>query len=77
MSAKRKRNYRREYDTYHGTADQRKKRSNRNKARRILARRRGKSAVKGKEVDHKDGNPLNNSVRNLRAISRRKNRKKQ
>jgi len=29
-----------------------------------------------KEIDHKDGNPLNNSKSNLKAISRTVNRKK-
>jgi len=33
----------------------------------------GKS-VNGKDVDHKDGNPKNNALSNLRAVTKRKNR---
>jgi hypothetical protein len=31
----------------------------------------------GKEVDHDDGNPMNNSASNLKVLSRHKNRVKQ
>jgi hypothetical protein len=41
-------------------------RSNRNKARRAAEKKYGKAAIKGKDVDHKDGNPMNNSPSNLR-----------
>jgi hypothetical protein len=41
-------------------------RSNRNKARRAAEEKWGKAAIKGKDVDHKDGNPMNNSPSNLR-----------
>lgn len=68
------RNYRREYDEYHGTEQQRKNRSMRNKARRKLKLKKGD----GKEVDHKT--PLSkggsNGRKNLRAVSRKVNRKK-
>ena len=49
MPKKRKRNYRKEYDSYHGTAKQRKNRSTRNKARRKLKLKVGDK----REVDHK------------------------
>jgi len=68
------RNYRREYDEYHGTPKQRKNRSKRNQARAKLGLKKGD----GKEVDHK--RPLSkgggNSRKNLRAVSRTTNRKK-
>jgi 5-methylcytosine-specific restriction endonuclease McrA len=68
------RNYRREYDEYHGKAEQRKNRSMRNKARRKLKLKKGD----GREVDHKT--PLSkgggNGRKNLRAVSRKVNRKK-
>ena len=68
------RNYRKEYDNYHASAEQRKKRSSRNKARRKMVKSVGKSKIKGKDIDHKDGNPLNNSRANLRVRSKSKNR---
>ena len=49
-------------------------RSNRNKARRAAAKKWGKAAIKGKDVDHKDGNPMNNSPKNLRLRSKSDNR---
>ena len=61
------RNYRKEYDNYHSKPEQRKKRSSRNKANRI-------KGVKGKDVDHKDGNPMNNSKSNLATKDKSKNR---
>ncbi len=68
------RNYRKEYDSYHKRSKQKKRRAGRNKARRMLIRERGKQALKGKDVDHKDRNPKNNSRRNLRIQSRSRNR---
>jgi hypothetical protein len=70
------RNYRKEYDEYHGTPEQIKNRASRNAARATMAKKHGKAALKGKEVDHKDGNPKNNSKKNLQLMSRRANRKK-
>ena len=71
---RKKRNYRKEYDSYHGTAEQRKNRSTRNKARRKLNLKKGDP----REVDHKK--PLSkgggNGTGNLRAVSRTANRKK-
>lgn len=48
-----KRDYTREYNTYQGTPEQKKNRAKRNKARRELQRELGKTALKGKDVDHK------------------------
>jgi len=74
MPKKKKRNYRKEYDSYHGIAKQRKNRSTRNKARRKLKLKAGDK----REVDHKK--PLSkggtNARKNLRAVSRKTNRKK-
>ena len=76
MAAKRKkpRNYRKEYDEYHGTPAQRKNRAARNRARRALQKEGRVSKGDGKEVDHKDKNPRNNSRKNLRVVSRKTNR---
>lgn len=72
--AKRKRNYRREYDMYHGKPEQIKNRSARNKARRKMKLKIGDP----REVDHVK--PLikggGNGMGNLRITSRKANRKK-
>lgn len=67
------RDYRKEYDEYHAKPEQRKRRSNRNKARRA----KGLAVGDNREVHHKDMNPNNNSPSNLSITSRTKNRKKQ
>lgn len=66
------RNYKKEYENYQGSPEQIARRSSRNKARR-LARRKG-FLIKGKDVGHKDGNPLNNSPGNITPESVRSNR---
>jgi len=68
------RNYRKEYDNYHSKKEQRENRSSRNKARRKLAK--AGYNLKGKDVDHKDGNPRNNGRKNLRVVSKGYNRSK-
>lgn len=70
------RDYRREYDTYQGTPEQKKARAKRNAARRKLEKEGRVRKGDGKEVDHKDGNPHNNSPKNLRVMSRSANRRK-
>jgi len=71
-----KRNYRKEYDNYQGRSDQIEKRSSRNKARRLLKKMGRVSYGDGKDVDHKNGNPKDNSVKNLRVTSKSHNRSK-
>lgn len=66
------RNYRKEYDNYHSKPEQKKKRASRNAARAAL--KSGGVAVKGKDVNHKDGNPLNNKRSNLAATTKTANR---
>ena len=66
------RNYRKEYDNYQGKPEQIANRSSRNTARRKLKNSGYK--LKGKDVDHKDGNPKNNSIANLRVRSKSSNR---
>jgi hypothetical protein len=48
-----KRDYRQEYDSYQGKDEQKKKRAQRNKARRMLEREGVVSKGDGKDVDHK------------------------
>ena len=68
------RDYRKEYDNYHSRPEQRKNRSSRVLARRIMKKRLGVKRIKGKDVDHKDGNPRSNSRSNLRIRSKSSNR---
>jgi len=68
------RNYRKEYDNYHSRSEQIERRSSRNKARRKVVKYNGKASVAGKDVDHKDRNPMNNSRKNLRIQYKSKNR---
>lgn len=70
------RDYKKEYKNYQGRPEQIKNRSSRNSARREAIKIHGKSAVRGKDVDHHDGNPRNNSRHNLRIMSKSANRAK-
>ena len=67
------RDYRSEYKNYHSKPEQKKNRAGRNLARRIMKRKLGVK-IKGKDIDHKDGNPRNNSKSNLRVRSKSYNR---
>ena len=68
------RDYKKEYANYHSKPEQKKRRAGRNKARRLMIKKRGEKALAGKDVDHKDRNPRNNSSKNLRIQSKSKNR---
>lgn len=61
---------------YQARPEQVAKRVARNKARRMMIKKHGKAALKGKDIDHKDGNPKNNSKSNLKIMSRSANRSK-
>lgn len=69
-----KRNYKREYRLFHGRPEQRAKRSKRVLARRKMAKKLGRKAIHGKDIDHKNGNAMDNSDKNLRVRSINKNR---
>jgi hypothetical protein len=58
-----KRNYRKEYDNYHGKPAQIKRRDSRNAARNAL--KKAGVNVAGKDVAHKNGNPRDNRRGNL------------
>ena len=68
------RDYKREYKNYHSKPTQRKRRSSRNLDRRLMAKRLGIKKIRGKDIDHKDKNPMNNSRKNLRVRSKSYNR---
>jgi len=74
LEENKKRNYRGEYDNYHSKPDQRKNRSKRNMARRWAERKGLVHKGDGKDVDHKNGDPRDNSPGNLRVRSRSTNR---
>lgn len=68
------RNYKKEYANYQGTPEQIKKRSSRNKARRLMAKKGKVHKGDGKDVNHKDTNPNNNKQSNLNVETKHKNR---
>lgn len=68
------RDYKREYRLYHSKPKHRKERSRRVLARRKMIKRHGKKALLGKDIDHKDGNAMNNGDSNLRVRSINSNR---
>ena len=71
---KKKRNYRKEDDTYHKKPGQRKNNNARHRARYALNLKKGDK----REVDHKKplGKGGSNKPQNLRLVSRTTNRKK-
>ena len=68
------RNYKREYLTYDGKPAVKRRRANRNQARRIMTKAGVVRKGDGKDIDHIDKNPRNNSRSNLRVVSKRVNR---
>jgi|TARA_R110000751_G_scaffold88611_1_gene174989 hypothetical protein len=69
-----KRDYKKEYREYHGKASQIKDRASRNSARNTAVKKGSAYKGDGKEVDHKDNNPRNNSSGNTRVMSKAANR---
>ena len=65
------RDYKKEYESYHSKPEQIKRRAKRNEARRSLKDRKD---IKGKDVHHKDNNPMNNDKSNLSIVSQKYNR---
>ena len=68
------RNYRKEYDSYHKSSTQKKKRASRNTARSKMVKAGKAKKGDGKDVDHKNGNPRDNSRKNLTMKTKAKNR---
>ena len=71
-----KRNYRREYLLFQSSTKSKKDRASRNKVWRQLLRSGRVSKGDNRDVHHVDGNPRNNSSRNLHVTLRRYNRAK-
>lgn len=70
---RKKRNYKKEY-IYHGTPKQKARRAARNRARYKMLKKHGKAKLRGKDVDHKNGNARDNRASNLRVVSKSQNR---
>lgn len=68
------RDYKREYAIR--SKEDRDNRQKRRIARTLMIKKLGIKAVRGKDIDHKDGNPSNNSISNLRVMSKSANRSK-
>ena len=71
VSQKEERDYKKEYENYQGKPEQIKRRAARNAARRSL---KDNKDIKGKDVHHKDNNPLNNDKKNLSVVTKKFNR---
>lgn len=70
------RDYKREYQMYHASPEQKKKRAARNKARRIMSKAGRVHKGDGKDVDHKRSLKSGGSTTksNLRVLSKSANR---
>ena len=68
------RNYKNEYKKYQGTAVQKKKRASRNAARNTLKKAGIVKKGDGRDVNHRNGNPMDNRAKNLSVTTKRANR---
>ena len=68
------RNYQQEYEQYHSKPKQKKNRAMRNAARAIMIKLGKTKKGDKKDVAHKDNNPRNNRLNNLKMQTRKKNR---
>lgn len=73
-----KRNYKKEYRDYHSRPEQKKRRADRNRARRMAMKRGAVHKGDGKEVDHL-GSHRTGRLKNIptRVVSKRANRIRQ
>ena len=67
------RDYKREYKIR--SQKSKDDRQHRRVARRLMAKKLGIKKIKGKDVDHKNGNPRDNRLSNLRIRSKSANRR--
>lgn len=70
------RDYKSDYEKFQSSDKAKKDRAARNAARSELMRDGRVAKGDGKDVDHSDGNPRNNSNKNLRVMSKSRNRAK-
>ena len=69
-----KRNYDREYDLYHGTGKQKKRRAQRNASRRKMEDMGKAHKGDNMDVDHRNRNTSNKAASNLRMQTEHNNR---
>ena len=75
MQTFKERNYKKEYENYHSKPEQKKRRAGRNKARRDVVKSvKDSKQLVGKDVHHKDNNPMNNDKSNLSVVTQKYNR---
>ncbi len=70
------RNYKKEYEKFQSSTSSKKDRAKRNKLRRLYLKLKRVQKGDKKDIDHKDGNPQNNSQKNIQVVSQSKNRAK-
>jgi hypothetical protein len=70
------RDYKDEYEKFQSSTKSKKDRAHRNKVRRKALRDGRVTKGDGKDIDHVDGNPRNNSKKNLRVVKKSTNRAK-
>lgn len=68
------RDYKKEYQAYQGTPEQRKRNDQRKKTRRLMEKEGRVKKGDGKDVDHKNGNTKDLSKKNLRVTTPKANR---
>ena len=68
------RNYTTEYKKYQKKQAQKKNRASRNAARNLMLKTGRVKKGDGKDVAHKNGNPKDNSLKNLAVVRKSKNR---
>ena len=68
------RNYKKEYENYHSKPEQKKNRASRNAARAAMLKKGKVKKGDGKDVTHRNGNPRDNSEKNLGVLKASKNR---
>ena len=71
---KSKRNYRKEYDNYHASPEQRERNAARLRARRLMVKKGKVKVFDKKDVHHKDNDPTNNDLSNLSVTTQKYNR---
>ena len=71
-----KRDYKKEYEKFQSSSSSKKDRVKRKKLRRLFIKLKRVKKGDKKDIDHKDGNPQNNSKKNIRIVKRSTNRAK-